>query len=105
MIFRTVPTCILILTVETVHAQPPLYGGLSRPLAPQKPRMPVRVLSQVGDGKFFLLTTDLSPAVLVHTEAKEARFFSNLGRWGLGSPRYCVVPLQKGVRVLRRGES
>jgi len=52
---------------------------------------------------FGVLHTELSPAVVVHSEAKGIGFFRNLSQWGLGAPSYLAVPTKDGVRIVRKG--
>jgi len=74
------------------------------PLAKAEPKLkPETDLATWLKQPFGVLHTELSPAVLVHSEAKGIGFFRNLPLWGLGAPSYLAVPTKDGVRIIRKG--
>ena len=77
---------------------------LSLPAATPK-LTPEATLAEWQRQRFGVLTTELSPAVLVLCRTKGVRFFAELSRWGLGAPRFVGVPTKGGVRVVRRGSA
>ncbi|MDW8028847.1 MAG: hypothetical protein RMK94_10715, partial [Armatimonadota bacterium] len=52
--------------------------------------------------QFGVLTTELSPAVLVLCRTKVVHLFRNMERWGLEPPTFIAVPTAKGVKVIER---
>ncbi len=51
----------------------------------------------------FVLSTDLCPAVVIRTPAREVTLFHNLRAWGLGTPTVGFIPVTNRVAVLRAG--
>jgi len=47
-----------------------------------------------------VLTSELSPAVMLHSSRPELSLFSGLARWGLGAPTHVALGTAQGVRVL-----
>jgi len=50
-----------------------------------------------------ILTSELSPAVLLHSSRSTLRLFAELSRWGLGAPTHVAFGTASGVRVLTAG--
>ncbi|MCC7144826.1 MAG: hypothetical protein IT443_00110 [Phycisphaeraceae bacterium] len=48
---------------------------------------------------FAVLSSQLSPAVLVHSSQPKLNLFANLAAWGLGSPTHLAVPTSAGVKL------
>ncbi|MCX7778596.1 MAG: hypothetical protein N2381_11195, partial [Armatimonadetes bacterium] len=46
--------------------------------------------------RFGVLTTELSPAVLILCRTKTIHFFRNMEQWGLEPPTFVAVPTTKG---------
>ncbi len=55
--------------------------------------------------RFAVLSSELSPAVLVKSAEKEITFFGGMSDWGLGSPTYIALPTEQGNKVFARGSS
>ncbi|MGB9608731.1 MAG: hypothetical protein ACPL7E_09355, partial [bacterium] len=53
----------------------------------------------------FLLSTELSPAILIHSNKNKIVLFANMGKWGLSPPTFVSLPLRQGIRPLTQGES
>ncbi len=53
---------------------------------------------------FGVLTSELSPAVVVRCAAPALRLFTGLDEWGLGAPTRLFVPTDAGVRRLTPGD-
>jgi len=54
--------------------------------------------------RFGVLTTELSPAVLVLCRTKVVHLFRNMEQWGLEPPTFIAVPTREGVQVVERNE-
>lgn len=53
-------------------------------------------------GPLTVVTSELSPAVLVQTASPHLTLFGNLKLWGLGAPSRIALSTPSGVRTLRR---
>lgn len=88
-----------------LSAQPPLYGERGKDLSdfwPKSPHYDITVSYEEGS---FLLSTELSPAILIHSSQNQILLFANMDKWGLSSPTFCAIPLRQGIRILERGAS
>jgi len=91
---------LLLLALATVAT-----AAAPTRLSPMSPKQaPETTLAEWQKQRFGVLTTELSPAVVVHCRAEGLGFFRNLAQWGLGGPSFVAVPTAAGVGVLRRGE-
>lgn len=53
---------------------------------------------------FFVLSTELSPATLVHSASPHLTVFGGMTNAGLGAPLHVAWPTREGPRTFRRGE-
>jgi len=53
---------------------------------------------------FFVLSTELSPATLVHSASPHLTVFGGMTNAGLGAPRYVAWPTREGPRTFNRGD-
>jgi hypothetical protein len=53
---------------------------------------------------FFVLSTELSPATLVHSKTPHLTVFGGMTNAGLGAPRYVAWPTREGPRTFNRGD-
>jgi len=73
-------------------------------LSPAAPRpQPQADMAAFRRQEFGVLTTELSPAVVVQSKAAEISLFCSLSDWGLGAPTHLALPGKDGVRVFERG--
>lgn len=107
---RSCPVRVLIVTLAVLRAstvsalsQPARYGERSKPLVQQTPLVETQLPGALSP--LSVVTSDLSPAALVHADAETVLLFSNLQAWGLGAPTFCAVPTKDKVRALRQGET
>ncbi len=49
-----------------------------------------------------VISSELSPAILVHSTAKRISLFGNLHLWGLGEPAHLAIDTKRGIRVINR---
>src|SRR5689334_3402827 len=49
-----------------------------------------------------VVTSELSPVVMVHTTRSTLTLFGNLQKWGLGAPTHLALRAPKGVRGFDR---
>ncbi|MCS7192681.1 MAG: hypothetical protein NZ937_06860 [Armatimonadetes bacterium] len=54
--------------------------------------------------KFGVLTTELSPSVLVLCRTKVLHLFRNMERWGLEPPTFIAIPTREGVQIFQRNK-
>lgn len=66
--------------------------------APPRAKAPVRP----STGGLTVVTSELSPAVLVQTGRSRLTLFGNLSRWGLGAPTHVALSTPQGVKALSR---
>ena len=53
---------------------------------------------------FYVLSTELSPATLVHSKTPHLTVFGGMTNAGLGAPRYVAWPTREGPRTFNRGD-
>src|ERR1043166_3608775 len=53
---------------------------------------------------FYLLQTELSPAILVHSSTRQLSLFAGATNSGLGAPTFVAWTTMNGPRTFRRGE-
>ena len=53
---------------------------------------------------FYLLQTELSPALLVHSEGRHLGLFTGMTNYGLGAPKFVAWSTMNGPRTFKRGE-
>jgi hypothetical protein len=53
---------------------------------------------------FYLLQTDLSPALLVHSDSRHLGLFTGTTNYGLGAPKFVAWSTMNGPRTFKRGE-
>jgi hypothetical protein len=84
---------------------PALYGSLtgsaSRDISRARPSATND--SSWRQAAFFVLQTELSPAVLVHSTGRHLNLFSDLKSHGLGAPRFVAWSTPNGPRSFSRG--
>lgn len=86
-------------------AQPPLYGERGKDLTDFWAKTPHYDITGGYENSSFLLSTELSPAVLIHSKENRLTLFANMDKWGLSAPTYCAVPMRPYLRILKRGDS
>jgi len=57
------------------------------------------------DAKFGVLTTQLSPATLIHSTASSLGLFANMQAWGLGTATHVAVPTARGIVIARSDQA
>lgn len=60
-------------------------------------------VQQFTQSRFAVLSTELSPAVVVQCREQSLGLFKGLSAWGAGAPSYVAVPTKDGVRVVTSG--
>ncbi len=96
---------VVFLLLSLLARGQALYGVQSQSLQEVGPKTLPHPIPQEFERHFYILTTELSPAVLVHSPLKEIRFFGNMKKWNLGAPTFCALPLKDTVYILSRGET
>lgn len=54
--------------------------------------------------RLSVISSELSPAILIHSTAKSVTLFGNLALWGLGEPNHLAMETKSGVYVMNRSE-
>jgi len=89
----------------SLFAQSPLYGERGKDLADFWAKSPHYDITDRYERGSFLLSTELSPAILIHSNQSKVLIFANMDKWGLSSPTFCAIPLRQGIHLLKRGDS
>jgi hypothetical protein len=85
---------------------PALYGFPAGTASEKIPRL-LPPGSQDPDWKskpFYLIQTELSPAILLHSSTKYLGLFTGMTHYGLGAPAYVAWSTMNGPRAFKRGE-
>jgi hypothetical protein len=83
----------------------PLYGEKGKNLNDWKAKSPHYNITNQFERTSFLISTELSPAILIHSNQSKVALFANMDKWGLSNPTFSFLPLRQGTRVLKQGES
>ncbi|MBC7328100.1 hypothetical protein H5T87_08300 [bacterium] len=95
----------LLYFVLPTFAQPPIYGERGKELSDFWGKSPHYEITDRYERSSFLISTELSPAILIHSNQSKVLLFANMEKWGLSAPTFCALPLRNGIRIIKRGES
>ncbi|MGC9004293.1 MAG: hypothetical protein ACP5KZ_06285 [bacterium] len=102
---RALIFALFLLSPCLSYPQPPLYGERGKDLSQWWAKSPHYDISDRFEKTSFLLSTELSPAILIHSNKNKIVLFANMGKWGLSPPTFVSLPLRQGIRPLTQGES
>lgn len=89
----------------SLSAQPPLYDERGKDLSEFWAKSPHYAITDRYENSSFILSTELSPAILIHSNQSRLSLFANMDKWGLSPPTFCAIPLPEGIRILKKGDS
>ena len=118
---RFIVACFFAITAAGCHREatpsgertppnpnaPALYGPPTGTASKEIPRVRPAVTNGADwkPAPFYVLHTELSPAILVHAETKSLDLFAGMTHYGLGAPTYVAWATMNGPRTFKRGET
>ena len=103
---RVAVACCALLVVAAACRPQSLYGPLEgNRVAPVEPGVERAALPGFEGPGTSVIRTNLSPAVLLHSEATQIRLLDRLKEWGVGGPQHLAMPMRAGIRMIHGGHS